>query len=79
MTRDLTGDLAPEQYTIQLSGVNGDSASVSIYDPKNNSNISFTKVASSSTMLRLTLMATDYPYLLMIADGRKSGKGVGNP
>jgi hypothetical protein len=35
MTRDVTKDLPPEQFTVQIKGIKGDGASVIAYDPMN--------------------------------------------
>jgi hypothetical protein len=66
MTRDVQRDLSPENFTVEISGINN-VASVSVYDPMNDQNIPVKvsrKVGSNSLVLELT--ATDYPYLLNI-------------
>jgi hypothetical protein len=66
MTRDIQQDLPPENFTVEIKGINN-VASVSVYDPTNDKNIPV-KVSrnASSNNLILELTATDYPYLLNI-------------
>ncbi|MFN8490040.1 MAG: fibronectin type III domain-containing protein [Caldilineaceae bacterium] len=66
MTHDLTTALGQENFTIQLAGIDGVSAAVSVYDPLQDRAIPLTVNGRSATTLNLTLTATDTPYLLLI-------------
>ncbi|MHB1456888.1 MAG: hypothetical protein ACYC0V_08250 [Armatimonadota bacterium] len=68
MTRDIRKDLAPEEFTVQVSGINGKKAAVSAYDPINNRQVLVKVVIRSVDKLKLTLMAADYPYLLIVQE-----------
>lgn len=68
MTRDVRKDLAPEEFTVQVSGINGKKAVVSVYDPINNRQVPVKVVIRATDRLKLTLMATDYPYLLIVQE-----------
>lgn len=66
MTRDIQQDLTPENFKVEIKGINN-FASASVYDPINDKNIPLEvrrNVGSNSLTLELT--ATDYPYLLSI-------------
>lgn len=73
MTRDVLDTLQPEAYTLSIGGVNGDAASVTAYDPINDLSVPVTVLASADTTLKVTVMAADYPYLLIIDE---SGTGL---
>ncbi|MHB0999164.1 MAG: hypothetical protein ACYC27_07950 [Armatimonadota bacterium] len=66
MTRDIRKELAPEEFTIQVSGVKGNKAKVSVYDPINNQKVPAKVNIRGANRLSITLTATDYPYLLII-------------
>ncbi len=68
MTRDVTKNLPPENFTIQISKLNTQGATVSAYDPMNNRTLPITINRRGSDFLNLTLLATDYPYLLIIQE-----------
>lgn len=68
MTRDIRKDLAPEEFTIQISGIRGQKAAAFVYDLMNNENIPVKIITRSVDSLKLTLTATDYPYLLTIQE-----------
>lgn len=68
MTRDITKDLPPEQFTVQLKGIKGDGATVTAYDPINDKNVPVTVIGKGAETLSVNLTATDYPYLLMVQE-----------
>ncbi|MDF2921870.1 MAG: putative glycosyl hydrolase [Paenibacillaceae bacterium] len=71
MTRDVTRNLAPEEYTLQLSGIKGTAAAVTVYDPINNMEVPVQVNSSTGNTLNLRLQATDYPYLLTIEEAEE--------
>ena len=66
MTRDVRNDLAPEEYRVVLSGMNGTSATVTAYDPIRDVTVPVQVNARGSNTLDLTLTADDQPYLLIV-------------
>ncbi|HEY9667892.1 MAG TPA: hypothetical protein V6C91_13860 [Coleofasciculaceae cyanobacterium] len=68
MTRDVTKDLPPEQFTVQIKGIKGNSASVTAYDPINDKNVRVSVTGKSADTLSVNLTATDYPYLLIVQE-----------
>ena len=54
MTVDVTVDLAPEQFTLSISGaVNFSPASISAYDPINNVGVPVTVITKSGSSLQV--------------------------
>ena len=70
MTRDLMKDLPPEQFTVQIKEIKGEGVSVSAYDPINDRDIPVVVKGKGTDSLKLTLTATDYPYLLIVQEAR---------
>lgn len=68
MTRDVTKNLAPEKFTIQISKLKTARATVSVYDPMSDRTLPVTIDRRGHDFLKLTLSATDYPYLLIIQE-----------
>jgi hypothetical protein len=68
MTRDITKDLAPEQFMVQIKGIKGEGASLTAYDPINNKDVPVVVNNKGADTLSVTLTATDYPYLLTIEE-----------
>lgn len=68
ITRDITQDLPPEQYTVTVSGLKGLQAQVSAYDPLKNVQVSVSVTRRTANSLTLQLTATDYPYLLTVQE-----------
>jgi hypothetical protein len=68
MTRDITKDLPPEQFTVQMKGIKGDGASVTVYDPINDKDVPVNITAKGADTLSVNLTATDYPYLLILQE-----------
>ena len=80
MTRDITQvqqpglsgghqyDLPSEPFSLSLSGVHGNVATVTAYDPINNVYVPVTITGRGSDTLNMTVPATDYPYILTIHD-----------
>jgi hypothetical protein len=66
ITRDITVNLPPEQYTVAVSGLKGLKASVSAYDPLKNVTVPVTVTRRTASALTVQLSATDYPYLLIV-------------
>jgi hypothetical protein len=71
MTRDITKDLPPEKFTIQISKLQAQGATVNVYDPLNDRTLPVTVDRRGRDFLKLTLSATDYPYLLIIQEPEK--------
>jgi hypothetical protein len=70
MTRDITKDLPPEQFTVQIKGLKGNGASVSAYDPINNKEVPVVVKGKAQDSLSVNLTATDYPYLLTVQEAQ---------
>jgi hypothetical protein len=68
MTRDVAKDLPPQKFTIQISKLNAQGSTVSIYDPMNDRTLPVTINSRGRDFLNLTLSATDYPYLLIVQE-----------
>ena len=68
MTRDVTKDLPPEQFTVQIKGIKGEGASVSAHDPINDRDVPVVVNGKGADTLSVNLMATDYPYLLTVQE-----------
>jgi hypothetical protein len=68
MTRDVTKDLAPEPYTVTLSGLKGSMAKVRVYDPLEDREVPVEVKDRGAHRLQLGLTATDYPNLLVIEE-----------
>jgi hypothetical protein len=68
MTRDVTKNLPPANFTIQISKLKAPGATVSVYDPMNDRTLPVTINSRGRNFLNLTLSATDYPYLLIIRE-----------
>ena len=71
MTRDVTNDLAPEKFAIQISNLKTQGTTVSVYDPMHDRTLPVTIDRRGSNFLKLTVSATDYPYLLIIQEREK--------
>ncbi len=68
MTRDITKDLAPEAFSIQIRGIDGRRATVATYDPLADRDVSLAVESMSADELTLVVQACDYPYLLIIEE-----------
>jgi hypothetical protein len=68
MTRDVTKDLAPEEFTIELSGLKEASVTVSSYDPIRDRTVPVRVDRRPERGLSLTVTAADYPCLLEIEE-----------
>jgi hypothetical protein len=68
MTRDVTEDLPPEQYTVELAGLDSGRASFRAYDPLADREIPVASERRGETSLRLVLTAVGYPYLLIVEE-----------
>jgi len=66
MTNNLSIPLTPETFTVTLQGLNASDADVSAYDPINDTTVPLTVNSASGGTLKVTLLATDYPYFLII-------------
>ncbi|MFN8445067.1 MAG: hypothetical protein U0175_30045 [Caldilineaceae bacterium] len=66
MTRDLTVDLGQEDFTLQLSGIDGNHTTVNVYDPMHDQAIPVLVHDRTDTSLALTLTTSDTPYLLTL-------------
>ena len=72
MTRDVLQDLTPEAYTLEIAGLNGIGATISVYDPIGDRMIPVTILNQSTQSLTLELTATDSPYLLIVQEATAS-------
>jgi hypothetical protein len=68
MTRDITKGLAPEQFTVNIRGIDGRRASVASYDPIEDRVVPVVVKSATADVLILELEAADYPYLLTIQE-----------
>ena len=68
MTRDVTKNLSPAKFAIQISNLKAQGATVSVYDPMHDRTVPVTIYRRGSNFLNLTVSATDYPYLLIIQE-----------
>jgi len=68
MTRNVAQNFTftPENFTFTLNGVNGIGATVTAYDPYNNTSVPITTSGATTTSITVTSNASDYPYLLTI-------------
>lgn len=71
MTRDVTKPLAPEQYTVRLTGLCGKGAVITVMDPVTGAGVPVRVVASGPSSLTVLLTATDYPCLLVVRERKK--------
>jgi hypothetical protein len=69
MTYDVTKELAPEEYTVRIRGIDGRGASVDAYDPMADVQVPSKIESGDADGLTVILQATDYPYLLTIQEG----------
>jgi hypothetical protein len=68
MTRDVTKNLPPSKFAIQISKLQALGATVSIYDPLHDRHLPVKIDRRGRDVLALTVSATDYPYLLIIQE-----------
>jgi hypothetical protein len=68
MTRDVTKNLPPAKFAIQISKLKAQGATVSVYDPMHDRTVPISIDRRGRDFLKLTLSATDYPYLLIIQE-----------
>jgi hypothetical protein len=68
MTRDVTTDLAPEEFTVILTGIHAADAQVGAYDPLLDRTIAVPVIAREQNRISLRLTACDYPCLLTIQE-----------
>lgn len=68
MTRDVTKNLSPAKFSIQISKLQAQGATVSVYDPLHDRTLPVSIDRRGRDFLSLTLSATDYPYLLIIQE-----------
>jgi hypothetical protein len=68
ITRDVTRSLAPESYTVRLSGLNGKQAVVRAYDPLQDKAVAVKVRSETTDSLTVTLTAADYPRLLIVQE-----------
>jgi hypothetical protein len=76
MTRDVTKDLPPEKFTIQISKLKAQGATVSVYDPLHDRTLPAKIDRRGRDFLNLTVSATDYPYLLIIQEQPNLNKRI---
>ena len=69
MTRDFRTTLAPEQFVVTLSGVNGSTSAIDAYDPIADTTVPVVVYTRTATTVTLGLTAADYPYVLTIHEG----------
>ena len=66
MTRDVVAELAPERYTVTLTGIASRRARVRGYDPITYGDVPASIDGRTEESITLDIMATDYPRLLII-------------
>jgi hypothetical protein len=71
MTRDVTKNLSPAKFAIQVSNLQTQGATVSVYDPMHDRAVPVEIDRRGRDFIKLTLLATDYPYLLIIQEREK--------
>ena len=67
MTQNVMTDLKPEKFTVQLKGIARNGVRIWGYDPIGDRTI-FVPFKQKENSLQLELVATDYPYLLIIQE-----------
>jgi hypothetical protein len=68
MTRDVRQNLEPEEYTLELNGLNAVAAQVSVYDPFMDASVPLKLHALEGNKLVVSLSATDYPRFLVVEE-----------
>jgi hypothetical protein len=68
MTVDERNTLSPEYFTVTIVGIDGTTAAVSAYDPMNDAQVPVTVNQRATSSVQLTLLAADYPYLLIVQE-----------
>ncbi len=68
MTRDVRQTLEPEEYTVELGGLNPVGASLSVFDPFTNASVPVKLHALEPDKLVVSLSATDYPRFLVVEE-----------
>lgn len=68
MTRDVTHQLPPEEYTLKIVGVKAEDASFAAYDPIRDAEDPVQVSAATDDEGTIVLRATDYPRLLIIQE-----------
>jgi hypothetical protein len=66
MTRDIIQSLPPEQFTINIAGLNGSGTACSAYDPIHDARVPVSIAAATTNSLTVVVTAADYPYLLTL-------------
>ena len=67
-TRDMRSNLAPENYTVVLRGLNATQANITAYDPMSDAALHVTTTPLNRSRASLTLSAVDYARLLIIEE-----------
>ena len=70
MTRDIKQTLAPEEFTVTVTGINAVGATFTAYDPINDKAVPVKVKGGAGGKVVLTLTAADYPYLLTVEEPR---------
>ncbi len=68
MTRDVQQKLEPEIFTLELGGIQGINAKLSLYDPILDKTLPVTLEQGNVNGIRFSLSVTDYPYLLVVQE-----------
>jgi hypothetical protein len=68
MTRNITKNLPPEEFTINIRGIDGRRAAVASYDPIADRDVRVDVKLATVDGLTLMLEAVDYPFLLTIEE-----------
>jgi hypothetical protein len=69
MTRDVAQTLSPENFDVGLDGIAGAGASITAYDPIQDAAVPVVVNSAVGSHVDLTLLAADYPYLLIVQEG----------
>ena len=68
MTRDIQQDLAEECFTVAIKGLSANGVKVTAYDPVLDQRSKVTVLSSQGNLLKLELLAKDYPVLLEVEE-----------
>ncbi len=68
MTRDVRQSLEPEEYTLELAGLDSVGAQLSVYDPFTDASVPLKLHTLEANKLVVSLSATDYPRFLVVEE-----------
>ena len=68
MTRDVQQKLEPENFKLELGGIQGSGVKLSLYDPILDKTVPVTLEQGDKNGIHFSLSVTDYPYLLIVQE-----------